>query len=290
MPEFPSNLFSFYGELGRPLTAIEIWKFLSRGGGAENFRDLVGMLDEAVKSGVLKEEEGFFSLQKFGLRAINRKKQDLLLDKKWKKIVRLSKWFNFLPFVDFAILNGSMALGTATPKSDFDVLIGVRAGRIFTARYLALFLFSLLGARRLDDSSESDPDKFCFNHFVTEKSFSKPPKNFYRRELYKTMIPIYGEKEKIIKFIKANEWSGLGEYALHNLRYKKRKAGRFKIFLENILGDKLGDLFEKLLKSVAIRRLSAYVRKQSGGRVAISDAELEFHFNLAGEKRFARFD
>jgi hypothetical protein len=285
MPEFLSNLFAFYGELGRPLTAMEIWRLSEEKN--KNFLSLLQVLDDGIKSGLLKEEEGFFSFKKFNLKTIDRKKQDILLDKKWKKVVRLANWFKFVPFINFAIINGSMALGTVTPKSDFDVLIGVRDGRIFTARYLALFLFSLLGVRRRDDSEGSGPDKLCFNHFVTEKSFSKPSRNFYRCELYKTMVPIYGKKEEIVKFIKANEWSGLEINAVYNLRYKESGAEWLKFILENILGSKLGNFLEKLLKSVAVHRLSAYVKKRARGRVNISDTELEFHFNLSGEEKFA---
>ncbi len=49
--------------------------------------------------------------------------QKLLLDLKWRKFLKLTKWFRFVPFVKFVMANGSMVLGTADKNSDFDVLI-----------------------------------------------------------------------------------------------------------------------------------------------------------------------
>ena len=41
--------------------------------------------------------------------------------------------FRLIPFVDFILVAGSMAMGNPCEDSDFDVIVGVRRGRIFSA-------------------------------------------------------------------------------------------------------------------------------------------------------------
>ena len=51
------------------------------------------------------------------------------------EIFVMKQLFQYVPF-DFVFAAGSMAMGTVRQDSDFDVLVGVRHGRIFTARFL----------------------------------------------------------------------------------------------------------------------------------------------------------
>lgn len=217
--------------------------------------------------------------------SMERRRRDLLHDLKWWKLLARAGWFRFLPFIEFVMVSGSMALGNVTEKSDFDLLVGVRNGRMFTARYFALALFTLLGLRRINDDPKSSPDKFCFNHFVTEHAYSKPPYNAYRRELYRNLVPIAGDPERIRAFFKANGWCGRKEDAL-DLRYRYPGKNAFARFLEFLLGGHIGDFLEiRIATPIAKRRLQKYVSKEgSGGRVVVTDEELEFHFHLPYEE------
>ncbi|MDZ4231209.1 MAG: hypothetical protein U1C52_00240, partial [Patescibacteria group bacterium] len=60
-----------------------------------------------------------------------------LYDRKWSKFLRKVKLFRFVPFVEFVLASGSLATGKVHEGSDFDVMVGVRPGRIFTARFFA---------------------------------------------------------------------------------------------------------------------------------------------------------
>src|SRR3989338_3476442 len=101
-----------------------------------------------------------------------RRQQQVLHDKKWIKFLRRTWLFKHIPFVDFALAAGSMATGNVRPESDFDVIIGARAGRIFTARFFCVIAFGFFGWRRAKlNHKESAADKICLNHFVTEKSY-----------------------------------------------------------------------------------------------------------------------
>ncbi len=273
----------FYSALGRPLTLMEVARLNDL-----SPRLARNTLQELVARGELKEEDGFYSVISAGLRASQREKQDLLLDFKWRKLTRLARRLRFAPFIEFVMVQGSLAIGNVNPRSDFDVLVGVRAGRIFTARYFLNFIFGIAGGRRLNDEHDSSPDKFCFNHFTTPAVFAKPPFNQYRRELYRNMTPLWGKPEIIRKFLQANAWCGVTELAAYNLRFLPEEKNYIGRSLEFVLDGFLGNFIEnRILAPIAKRRLAAYLaRKPKEGRVVISDTELEFHFDLRYEKNY----
>jgi predicted nucleotidyltransferase len=51
---------------------------------------------------------------------------------------------------------GSLATGNIQENSDFDVIVGVKRGRIFTARFFGVALFGLLGWRRKKSDRENN--------------------------------------------------------------------------------------------------------------------------------------
>jgi predicted nucleotidyltransferase len=72
----------------------------------------------------------------------------LLYDKKWHLLIKRAGIFKHIPFIDFVFGSGSLAIGNVDEESDFDVLVGVREGRIFTVRFLSALFLSVLRWRR----------------------------------------------------------------------------------------------------------------------------------------------
>ena len=278
------NLLAFYGILDRPLTTLEIYKLIQV---ETNLTSVVEELETLTRAGTVTESCGFFSLAKRPLGNEGRRKQDFLLDLKWKKLSCYARWFRHIPFVEFALASGSMALGNVTTFSDFDILTGVRKGRMFTSRYCTLALFFLLGARRSNDKKESGLNKLCFNHFVIESTFAKPPYNMYRRELYRNLVPLWGKPEKLEMFFSENkQLSGLSDVP-ETRRYIRSKTSAVCRAAEFALSGRFGDWLEKQSARIAKRRLARYIKNRpQTGRVVISDSELEFHFSLPYEAEF----
>ncbi len=206
--------------------------------------------------------------------------QKLLLDQKWKKLVKLAGSFRFAPFVDFVIVTGSMAVGNVKESSDFDLLIAVQEGRMFTARYAVNVIFSLLGKRRPDDFEETKRDKLCLNHFVTEATWKITSINPYSATIYRNWVPLWGDKAKIEKFFVLNsDYDPNMAMHLSDLRFNGKKKSPGAKVLENMLGGTAGDFLEKnVAGAIAKRRLRRYLAaKQGTGRFVLSDQELEFH-------------
>jgi len=225
---------------------------------------------------------------------LERRQQDVLFDEKWLRFVKLSGLFRHLPFVEFVFGAGSMALGNVNQNSDFDVIVGVKSGRIWTTRFFCILAFDLIGRRRKKLShKEEASNKFCFNHFVSLKSYClRPPYNVYWQELYRNLVPIYGRKEKIQEFFKANGWAGLrhaeagsglakaGEQIYSDdLRHRIYGPSFLGIFMEKILTGRIGDFTEKVLRKIQIQRIEKGLKDGLGfePRLFFNDDELEFH-------------
>jgi len=210
--------------------------------------------------------------------------QQVLYDQKWIKFLRRTWPFRWIPFVDFVLAAGSMALGNVNPESDFDVIVGVKQGRIFTARFFCVLVFGLLGWRRRRlDHKETAMNKICLNHFVTEKAYRlSPPHNPYWQSLYKSLAPLYGTPQKINEFFAANaDWLGaIPKLYQDDLRHKHYRPAWFKKICEYCLDGAIGDYIERILKYYQIKKIETSLREINSTykpRLIYSDDELEFH-------------
>ena len=231
---------------------------------------------------VAVHRNGFWEVNGAG-EGIYRCRQDLILDLKWEKFLKLALWFRFVPFLKFVMANGSLVLGLADEHSDFDVLVAVREGMIFTTRYMLNFVFSLMRARRLDDRKNGSPDKFCFNHFITPPAYRKDGLNEFDAELYRNLVPVYGKERDVREFLEANWIHGINpETNLLDMRFDGSGPSSLACFLEWFLSGFLGNFIEKgIAEPIARRRLARYLsHKPIQDRVIVSEKELEFHFQL----------
>lgn len=216
----------------------------------------------------------------------------VLHDKKWKKFMRYARLFRHIPFIEFVLGAGSMAIGNVSQDSDFDVIIGARSGRIFLARFFSILFFGLLGWRRKKmDHEENATDKICLNHFVTEKSYLlSPPYNQSWQNLYYNLIPIFGDAEKIAFFFKKNEgWAPSRKGRFLDMRYQQKNPSIFKSILEKALGGFAGNALERAVKYIQIARISQSQKAELGykPRIKYDDLELEFH---PDRKKFEKHD
>ena len=204
-----------------------------------------------------------------------------LYSRKWRKFLRRVKPFRFVPFVEFVLAAGSLATGRLNEGSDFDVMVGVRQRRIFTARFFSIATFEMFGYRRRGmDHKGNVSDKICLNHFVTDKKYRlDPPHVGSWMELYQSLVPIMGDEEEIKQFFEANDWMEPKRIYKRDPRYMGEGNSSIKKFLEWILGGRLGYLLEAFLKQLQISRIESGLEGvlSSDGRVLYGDDELEFH-------------
>lgn len=204
-----------------------------------------------------------------------------ILQKKWQRLLQHRRFFHLIPFIDFVLVSGSMALGTAREESDFDVIVGARAGRIFTVRFLSIITFGLLGIRRKGvDHKKEARDKICFNHFVTPRGYIlDSPYGEYWVMLYQNLIPLYGSERAVKAFFAANKWAGRKNVTF-DARWSKERKSFMASTLETLLSGGLGDWFERLFRTYQIKRIEKGISNGALGykpQIVYDDTELRFH-------------
>lgn len=188
---------------------------------------------------------------------IERRQQVVLCDEKWHKLIKRTWLFKYIPFVEIVFGSGSLAIGNVDEQSDSDMLIGVRTGRIFTARFFSALAFNLFGWRRAKEHGNAEAaDKICLNHFVTPERYRlQLEPNEYWRLLYQRIVPLYGAPHRIQRFYDENA-ALIGERSVvRDLRYKHTTSSDIKNAIEFIFSGALGDKLEEFLKKYQVARI-----------------------------------
>ena len=282
----------YYDILDVPLTLFEIHKFLINPARLSMIPVLgpitLGRIDEELqgllKAGLLQTENGFYFLpgrsQLYALRI----EKEKIAAAKWKKFLKLGEWFQAVPYLRGMLASGSMALGNTDKESDFDVLVIAASGRLYTCRVLLSLVASFLRARR-KRFDKLAPDKFCFNHYVTDKSLAIRHESLYNAQTYIHLKPVLISEELFENFYASNLW--LNKY-VYNFRAENnfvRRSIKLNMTLrslavlgEFVLNNQLGDLLENFLKKYQHHRISSNpITYEKGGRTVFNDQELEFH-------------
>ncbi|MDP2647757.1 MAG: hypothetical protein Q8P35_00725 [Candidatus Yanofskybacteria bacterium] len=285
---------AYYDVFEYPLTSFEIYKYLVNPGRIENKTEGVGdirlanvlaELDDMQKTGRIIERNGYFFLSED--RSGNYEKRidrEKLSARKWQKLMRVARWFPLVPYVRGILVSGSMAINNSHGESDFDILVITKAGRLYTCRILLSFLTALFGVRRTKDDKIA-PDKFCFNHYLTDANLFIPSESLYNAQTYVNLKPVFVCEGVWVKFFLDNLW--LNKYVYHfqpqgEARFRTVQPGRLmrntNAFLEALLNTPIGTLIEKVLSDYQQRRIRLNpVTYSPGGRTVFTDEQLEFH-------------
>ena len=233
----------------------------------------------------INQELGFYFLKNRTNIVQERLDRKKIWDDKWKKSKKIFQIMQIIPFTKLVMGSGSFSLGNPRKDSDVDLMIVAKWGRIWTVRTFFTLLTSFFGVRRYKDKTE---DMMCLNHYITDKSLRIPFESLYTAQLYYHILSIYNSDEDrklFLKFQKENEWMKkyLENYEFSELEglrsIKRNKALLFisKLF-EFILSGKIGDYFEKKMSEIQTNRIKKDpLNSKKGGRITISDTQLEFH-------------
>lgn len=251
--------------------------------------DIISALEtsETLKK-IIDQKNGFYFLagrENIVEKRIWRKK---LADEKWKKIKPILALCQIIPYIRAIFVSGSLALGNTKKESDIDILVIAKYGHIWTARAFLTVFLSILGKYR---QANAVADKVCANHYITNRSLAVPFHSLYNAQTYAHFFaadPISNNYMK--EFKKTNDW--IGKYLvsfdpsedknMHNETVKKSLLLSFytaiKKMLETVLTPAIGNYLEnkfRIFESGRIQKSGLY--NKSGGRITISDEQLEFH-------------
>lgn len=287
----------YYDGLQYPLTAFEVWKYLVRTDyylQAEVFKisllDVIKSLNNGELAAYIAQKNGFYFL----------KGQDHLMEKriasnkisfsKIKKLRRITMLLRFVPFVRMIGITGGLAMKNANLESDWDLLIVLRSGKIWTGRTLVTGLVHLLGKRRY---GKHVADRVCLNFFVTEDSLEVITKDLFSASEYMFLFPIFGW-QVYQRFQLKNHWikNMKPNYDLNELKPLKiledtPLSKNIRTWGEAMLGF---TVLEKFFKKIEKKRIMLNPKtNQEGSLVYANDDALIFLPDPHGPKLFEEF-
>jgi hypothetical protein len=300
----------YYDGLDYPLCAFELYRYLINPQRlrthiesleAISLEDIHAGLDKLLKRQAIFQELGFYCLKgRTGLATL-RIEREKISAQKWRHCLRLAYWFQVVPWLRGMFVSGSLALGTVSPESDFDILVLVEPGRLYLARLFLSAVASLLGARRTRYETVA-PDKFCFNHYLTtptpagrgpdrsvgadsQSSLHIKHESLYNAQTYAHLVPMLVPPTVAGKFFAENLWINKYVYNFTPHQHVIRRTVRPSEFLRSIAGTiefmgraTLGTICERWARDYQQGRIARNPATHApGGRVIYTSHELEFH-------------
>ena len=243
---------------------------------------IISALEQLVTSGHIGQKHGMYFLRGREDLQGSRIRRNKIADRKWRIATKRGYWLASAPFVQAFFASGSMALYNTDTKSDFDIFVISKTGRLYTSRiFLSLIAFLLSSLRRKGDHIA--PNKFCFNHYITDGSLEIMHRSVFAGQIYANLKPVFVSEKTFYDFHDANIWINKylynfePQFEYQNIKVRPRLNG-LKNSIENILSGNVGDWLENILKKYQQNRIKANpMTYEHGGRVTFSDNELEFH-------------
>ncbi len=289
----------YYDVFEFPLTTFEVHKYLINPGRLSN-NPVSGMislgqvaeeLDGLVNGGHVSFKNGFYFLLGRDTLYELRIEREKIATQKWKKFLRIAKWFQTVPYLKAILASGSLAINNTNKESDFDVLVVAKSGRLYICRIFLSLIASLFGARRTR-YEKSAPDKFCFNHYITDQNLNIKYESLFNAQTYANLKPVLVNNGIFSRFYTENIWlnkyiynysrSDLGISLRSDLESRSISPNSILLavakLVEFILNSSFGEWIEGLAKNYQQKRIRENpATYESGGRVVFNDNELEFH-------------
>lgn len=208
-----------------------------------------------------------------------------------QEVSRYEKTYRSLPFVDLIFLCNSISFNALHKDSDIDFFMVTSPKRVWTARFFSSLVFFLMGIKR---SSKTIVQKFCLSFFVDWTAADLSDLRIWNDDVYLTywtahLVPIYESyRWQSSLFYEKNKW--IQEYLSIPILWQQFflwnevfiGSSLFKRFLEFLLGGRLGDAVEAIIRWFWSKRIR-YLNKKYGtshADVFISDSILKFHKDI----------
>jgi len=186
---------------------------------------------------------------------------DKIEEKLWGKVQKHAWIFDVVPFLRFAAVCNNLAFGVVTEKSDIDIFIVAKKKRLFITWAFVNFLTRLCGVRTYGPDTAG---RFCLSFLVDEGAvgFSRMAvkNDVYLANWIYYLNPVV-DRGVGFKIEEKNKWIlPIVKQDKFILRKDHLKRSFFLSYLigrlfEVLMFGPVGNLFEKLFRSLALRRL-----------------------------------
>ncbi len=221
----------------------------------------------------------------------SRDKKSEYMDEYLEEINRLKSTFQSIPFVEQIFLCNSISFNALDKNSDIDLFVIAEPGRIRTAKFRSMVLFTLKWAKRFWKKIRK---KICLSFFITSDSKNLYPISLSSLDIYLAyriahLVLIYQPDEEINNsFFESNKWI---KWILPNYQEKQTISlwvssfswnTKFKKVMETLWDWFLWNIFEWIVKH--IQKVIIWLKKIRNPvwnkDVIVSDSMLKFHQDI----------
>src|SRR4030043_1648257 len=198
-PEIQKNILAtvaYYDGMDYPLSVFEVYKYLincntqhaTRNTQLFSLANVIKEIDDYNIKKFIEKDRGFYFLRGRKELIDQRIKRNKISVRKIKKLRKTVWLLRFIPFIRMIGITGALAMKNAGYKSDWDVLIVLKNGRIWTGRTLITIFTQLLGRRRHNGKIRN---RVCLNYFITDNSLNLTTKDLFSANEYFFMSPVF---------------------------------------------------------------------------------------------------
>ncbi len=289
----------FFDLFDYPLTAYELWQSV---GVKCELSAVIAILSRRTGFETLWEEQhGFYFLRGRQEIVAVRKRRYNYTDKKFKRVLRLTRLFKFIPWIKMIALGNLIGAHNLRRESDIDLFIVTAENRIWLSRLLAVFFIKVLGLRPGPGKTR---DKICLSFFVSAAGLNLRPlmldggsqsesgflsgerrpldngADIYFIHWLAGLTPIYDPGNIYCDLIKANGW--LFRFLpnwLSGAMSRRRGAGNsFSPFFREAADLFFGGL-EKNVKAIQLKKMPVDLKNlmNRDTQVVVNDQVLKLH-------------
>ena len=128
-----------------------------------------------------------------------------LLNQRLKKLKSFARFLQIVPGVRAVVLTGSMTTGTASEKSDIDLLIISAPKRLSTVRFWLTILAILTGNKR-GVFDKNPAGKFCLNYWLSSDNLDIKPHDQRCAGFHRHIVNLWDSENIFERILAENSW------------------------------------------------------------------------------------
>ncbi len=211
---------------------------------------------------------------------------DELQQKLWRKVDKYVPYLRAVPFLRGVAVCNNLAFGKVNEKSDIDLFIIAKNGRMFLVRTFVTFIFQILGVRR---HGKKISGRFCLSFFVDDSALNLErmalDNDIYLAYWCRNLKPVIDDGV-FAELARENYWTGKyfseKEFVLGGGKILKMKM------FESIFDGGFGDFLERRFKNWQMKRANEKLKfAPETANILIDEHILKFH-NLDRRREYRR--
>lgn len=223
------NTLAYFAYNQYPLTVFEIYKWQYCPNRVYSYDEIrITLLSSKWLDKRIGHSEGMYGLGtdlEVEQQVAARKRRFINAVKKQKKACKVVRYISRLPSVRGVAICNSLAYHFTREKSDIDLFVVTKSGRVWTARMWAVA--PLIALRQRPGETKKDPVDISF--FLSEDSMNLSGLKIDDEDPYlafwiKNLTPVYGDEGMWDKFFQENSWA---DQCLPNA-HRPRRAFRMR--------------------------------------------------------------